>query len=85
MKGWYFLTGSPAQIDELMRAFRLGRLRSSDGEINHVLGYFLVDPEGNEIVDYSQSADPAKIARDAEEAAASKTLISWLRANLRQL
>jgi protein SCO1/2 len=85
MKGWYFLTGSPAQIDRLMRAFCLGRLRSSDGEINHVLGYFLVDPEGNEIVDYSQSADPAKIARDAEEAAASKTLISWLRANLGQL
>jgi protein SCO1 len=85
VKGWYFLTGSPAQIDDLMRGFRLERLRSSDGEINHVLGYFLVGPDGNEMVDYSQRADPSKIARDAQEAATSKTLISWLRANLRQL
>ena len=85
VKGWYFLTGSPAEIDELMRAFRLGRSRSSDGEINHVLGYFLVDFGGNEIFDYSQRADPSKIARDAEDAANSRTLISWLSANLRLL
>jgi protein SCO1/2 len=25
LKGWYFLTGSPAQIDELMRPFQLER------------------------------------------------------------
>jgi protein SCO1/2 len=85
VKGWYFLTGSPAEIDELMGAFRLARTQSSDGEINHVLGYFLVGPDGNEMVDYSQRADPTKIARDAEEATTRKTLISWLRANLRQL
>jgi protein SCO1 len=85
MKGWYFLTGSPARIDDLIRAFRLVRSRSSDGEINHILGFFLVGPDGNEMVDYSQRADPSRIARDAEEAATSKTLISWLRANLRQL
>jgi cytochrome oxidase Cu insertion factor (SCO1/SenC/PrrC family) len=85
VKGWYFLTGSSAQIDELMRGFRLGRSRASDGEINHILGYFLVDPEGHEIVDYSQRADASRMARDAQQAANSKTLISWLRANLRQL
>jgi cytochrome oxidase Cu insertion factor (SCO1/SenC/PrrC family) len=27
LKGWYFLTGSPTQIDELMRGFRLERSR----------------------------------------------------------
>jgi protein SCO1/2 len=85
VKGWYFLTGSPARIDDLMRGFRLGRSRSSDGEINHVLGYFLVGPDGNEMVDYSQRADPSKIASDAEEAVTGETLISWLRANLRRL
>jgi protein SCO1/2 len=85
LKGWYFLTGSPVQIDELMRGFRLERSRDSDGEINHVLGYFLLSPDGREIVDYSQGVDPSKAARDAEEAASSNTLIGWLRANLRQL
>jgi cytochrome oxidase Cu insertion factor (SCO1/SenC/PrrC family) len=44
VKGWYFPTGSPRQIDELMRGFRLERSRDSDGEIDHVLGYFLVGP-----------------------------------------
>jgi len=85
VSGWFFLTGSPSQIDELMRGFRLGRSRASDGEINHVLGYFLVGPDGREIVDYSQGVDPSKAARDAEEAATSNTLIGWLRTNLRQL
>jgi protein SCO1 len=86
LKGWYFLTGSPAQIDELMRGFRLERSREGDGEIDHVLGYFLVDPDGHPIVEYSQQVYPSKPARDAEEAAASTTtLIGRLRADLRQL
>ncbi len=86
LKGWYFLTGSPAQIDELMRRFRLERSRDGDGEIDHVLGYFLVGPDGHPIVEYSQQVDPSKPARDAEQAAASTTtLISRLSADLRQL
>jgi protein SCO1/2 len=86
LKGWYFLTGSPKQIDELMRGFRLERSREGDGEISHVLGYFLVGSDGHSIVDYSQQVDPSKLARDAEEAAASPTtLIGRLSADLRQL
>ena len=85
MKGWYFLTGSPAQIDKLLRGFRLGRTRDSDGEIEHVLGFFLVGPDGHEIVDYSQSVDPSKPARDALEAATHNTPLGRLSANLRQL
>ena len=86
LKGWYFLTGSPAQIDELMRGFRLERSREGDGEIDHVLGYFLVDPDGHPIVEYSQQVYPSKPARDAEEAATSTiTLIGRLSADLRQL
>jgi hypothetical protein len=37
VKGSFFLTGSPVQIDELMRGFRLGRSRESDWEIDHIL------------------------------------------------
>jgi protein SCO1/2 len=85
LKGWYFLTGSPAQIDELMRGFRLERSREGDGEIDHVLGYFLVGTDGHPIVNYSQWVNPSKPARDAEEAATSNTLIGRLSADLRQL
>ena len=86
LKGWYFLTGSPAQINELMRGFRLERSRDGDGEIGHVLGYFLVGADSHSIVDYSQQVDPSKPSRDAEEAAASTTtLIGRLSADLRQL
>jgi protein SCO1 len=52
LKGWYFLTGSPAQIDELMRGFRLERSRDGGGGIDHVLGYFLVGPDGHPTVEY---------------------------------
>src|SRR5580700_8117622 len=75
VKGWYFLTGSPAQIDELMRPFHLERLRDSNGEIIHVPGYFLVGTDGHPIVAYAQRVDPSKPARDAEAAATSNTLI----------
>jgi cytochrome oxidase Cu insertion factor (SCO1/SenC/PrrC family) len=85
VKGWYFLTGSPAQIDELMRWFRLERSRDSDGEIYHVSGYFVVGTDGHPIVDYSQRVDPSRPARDAEEAATSNSLIGRLSADLRQV
>jgi protein SCO1 len=84
LKGWYFLTGSPAQIDEVLRQFRLERSHDSDGEINHVLGYFLVSPDGHPIVEFSQRVDPSIAAREAENAAASDTLIGRLSADLRQ-
>jgi protein SCO1 len=85
VKGWYFLTGSPAQIDELMQGFHVGRSRDINGEINHVLGFFLVGPDGHEMVDYSQSVDPSKVARDAEEAGTSNSVMGRWLANFRQL
>ena len=84
VKGWYFLTGSLADIDELMRPFQLERLRDSNGEIMHVPGYFLVGTNGHPIVNYSQQVDPSKPAHDAEAAATSDTPIGRLSADFRQ-
>jgi protein SCO1 len=77
-KGWYFLTGSTTQIDEIMRAFRLVRERENDGEIDHVLGYFLVGPDGHPKVEYSPRIEPSTASRDVEEAATRDTLIGRL-------
>jgi protein SCO1 len=82
-KGWYFLTGSSAQIDQLMSGFRLERKRESDSEIDHVLGYFLVGPDGHPILEYSQRVEPLIAARDAEEAASRNTLIGKLSFDVR--
>jgi len=83
LKGWYFVTGSLAQINELMRGFRLTRERESDGEIDHVLGYFLVGADGRPIVEYSQRVAPSIAARDVEEAATRNTSIGRLSSDLR--
>jgi len=85
VKGWYFLTGSPANIDQVLRSFHLERTRDNNGEIDHILGYFLVGPDGTELVDYSQHVDPGKAARDVEAATSSNTILERLRANFRRL
>jgi protein SCO1 len=69
-KGWYFLTGSPQQVDEVMARFKLKRQRESDGSVDHVLEFFLVGPDGHQIVQYLASdTNPNKIAGDVERAA----------------
>jgi protein SCO1 len=83
LHGWYFVTGSPAQINELMRGFRLTQKRESDGEIDHVLGYFLVGTDGHPIVEYSQRVEPSIAARDVEEHATRNTLIGRLSSDLK--
>jgi hypothetical protein len=47
-----------------MEVFRLVRQRENDGEIDHVLEYFLVGPDGRPIVEYSQRVEPSIAARN---------------------
>jgi protein SCO1/2 len=46
--GWLFLTGTPAQIDRVLKGFKLARQRESDGSIDHILDFFLIGPDGRE-------------------------------------
>jgi len=85
MKGWYFLTGSSAQIDQLMTGFRLARTRASDGEIEHILGFFLVDPGGHPTVEFSERVEPSIAAREAEKAASGNSIIAWMSTEFRKL
>jgi protein SCO1 len=74
VKEWCFLTGSSAQIDQLMSGFSLARTRASDGEIEHILGFFLVDPSGHPTVEYSERVKPSIAAREAETAASGNSV-----------
>jgi len=87
LKGWYFLTGSLPQIDQVMAAFGLRIARESDGSIDHVLEYFLVNPDGRPTIQYVRQVDPAEVARDAEAAAGNggNGLISRLKSDFRDL
>jgi cytochrome oxidase Cu insertion factor (SCO1/SenC/PrrC family) len=68
-KGWFFLTGSPAQIDALMARFKLIRQHESDGSVDHVLEFFLVGPDGRLRFQYLASeVHSDRIAADVMQA-----------------
>jgi len=67
--GWFFLTGTPAQIDALMQRFKLVRQRGPDGSVDHVLEFFLVGPDGRLRFQYLASeVRSERIAADIEQA-----------------
>jgi protein SCO1/2 len=43
---WSFLTGPPEAVDAALAKFGVGRTPGADGEIDHLVVTFLVDPEG---------------------------------------
>ncbi len=43
---WSFLTGPPARVDEVLRAYGVGKIVSEDGEIEHTVASFVIDPQG---------------------------------------
>lgn len=46
LSDWSFLTGEPADVEAVARAYGVGSLRQPDGEIDHVVATFVIDPEG---------------------------------------
>ena len=46
LSNWSFLTGSPEAVDAVLRAYGVGAVPGEDGEIEHTVASFLIDPEG---------------------------------------
>jgi protein SCO1/2 len=68
--GWLFLTGKPSAIDQVLAAFKLRRMRESDGSIMHSVSAFLLGPDGHQIrqynaLDVSAKAVAADIGRSS--------------------
>jgi cytochrome oxidase Cu insertion factor (SCO1/SenC/PrrC family) len=75
LDGWLFLTGTPKQIDDVMARFDLTREREADMSPDHALEFFLVAPNGREMLQYlGDKATAERIAADMERAAAGKTV-----------
>ncbi len=51
-KGRLFLTGSPANIDRLLKEFQLRRQRDPGGSVEHISGVFVLAPDGREWREY---------------------------------
>ena len=67
LSDWSFLTGPPDEIGKVVEAYGVGTGRSADGQIEHVLATFLVDPRGRIVKRYiGLDHDPAAIVADLE-------------------
>jgi protein SCO1/2 len=65
--GWLFLTGKPSAIDQVLAAFKLRRMRESDGSIMHSVSAFLLGPDGHQIRQYNALDVSAKaVAADVD-------------------
>jgi protein SCO1/2 len=67
--GWIFLTGPPAQIDQVLALFKLRRMRENDGSITHSVSAFLLGPDGHQIRQYNAlEVSPEAVVTDVERA-----------------
>ncbi len=67
--GWIFLTGTRAQIDQVLALFKLRGTRESDGSITHSLEAFLLGPDGHQIRQYNAlDVSPDAVAADVDRA-----------------
>jgi protein SCO1/2 len=65
--GWIFLTGTPAQIDQVLAQFKLRRTREGDGSITHSVSAFLLGPDGHQVRQYNAlDVSPDAVVTDVE-------------------
>ncbi len=52
-KGWYFLTGGPADVDRALAGFKLSRQVEPDGSVGHMVEMMLIGPDGRLVREYN--------------------------------
>jgi protein SCO1 len=68
-KGWYFLTGSAADVDRALAGFKMFREKGPDGSVGHLVDMILVGPDGRDIREYDgQIVKPKQIVDDVRKA-----------------
>jgi protein SCO1 len=71
---WSFLTGSPADVDAVLKAYGVGSAKAADGSIEHVVVTFLIDGHGQIVERYLglEDHDPKRLLRDLERVVAKR-------------
>ncbi len=71
--GWLLLTGTPADIEAVLRLYQLKREREADGTIAHVTTSFLLGPDGKQIRTYdTMEVAPDTVVGDIDRSYSSK-------------
>jgi protein SCO1/2 len=73
LSGWSFLTGSPEEVDAVIRAYGVGSVRQPDGTIAHLVVSFVIDGQGR-IAHRNiglEDIDPTRIREGVERLARS--------------
>ena len=52
-KGWYFLTGGPAEVDQALSGFKLSRQIEPDGSVGHLVDMMLIGADGRLVREYN--------------------------------
>ena len=71
-KGWYFLTGDPADVDRALAGFRISRQVEPDGSVGHMVDMMLIGPDGRLVREYNGEAVKAQDIVDDLKTALSK-------------
>jgi protein SCO1 len=71
---WSFLTGTPTEIDEVLKAYGVGSAKTPDGQIEHVVVTFLIDGDGQIARRYLglDGHDPKTLLHDLERVTAKR-------------
>jgi protein SCO1/2 len=71
LANWSFLTGEPDVVDAVIKSYGVGSAKAPDGQIEHVVATFLIDPNGQVARRYIglEGHDPAELLRDIERLA----------------
>lgn len=68
LRSWSFLTGDPARVKETLRDYWVGWRPDGDGDIDHLVVTYLIDPEGQIARRYlGLEHPPEEILQDLEE------------------
>jgi protein SCO1/2 len=46
LSSWSFLTGESGAVDEVIRSYGVGKVLTEEGEIEHTVATFVIDPQG---------------------------------------
>jgi protein SCO1/2 len=66
--GWLFLTGTPAQIEQVLGIFELRRDREADGSLTHNVASFLLGPDGRQVRQYNGlTVKPESVVADIDD------------------
>ncbi|MGH7935121.1 MAG: SCO family protein [Candidatus Binataceae bacterium] len=60
-EGWLFLTGTPAQVEGVLKLFKIKRRINPNGSIDHVALGFLLGPDGHQVRQYETLQVPPQV------------------------